>query len=106
MESESLPSFAVSTAVWVELILPLFTTKLAEIAPEGTVTREGFLNSEFVLERPTETPEAGAAVFNVTTHVELVRLVRVSGVQVSRLSPTKATVTDPDELFRVAVMVA
>ena len=80
--------------------------KVTEVAPEGTVTEDGDFNSRSVLERAIATPEAGAAPLRETTHLALVRADSESGVHVSPLSPIKVTVTDSDEPFRVAVIVA
>ncbi len=68
------------------MIVPAAALKLAEVAPEGTVTEAGTVRTELLSDKVTATPPDGAAPPNVTVHVELASEAIEVGVQVRLVS--------------------
>lgn len=96
-----LPSVAVMVTVFLpppNLPVRVLITKVAELAPSGTVTLGGTVAFPVsLLVRVTEIPPAGAAPFNVTVPVAFAGAVTVVGFTVS---PVK---TEPSGIVIVAV---
>lgn len=64
----TLPAVAESVSVCDEVTAATVAEKLALVAPELTVTLDGTVTDEPLLESETVTPPLGAAPLNVTEH--------------------------------------
>jgi len=53
------------------MTVPTVAVKFAEVAPDGTVTEAGTVNTLELLESATVTPPEPAACDNVTAHAEV-----------------------------------
>lgn len=62
------PADAVSVSVWAEVTAETFALKAALVDPGETVTFDGTVTAEPLLDRVTTTPLLGAAPLNVTEH--------------------------------------
>lgn len=60
--------------------------KVAEVAPEATVTDAGTVRMEFVLDRLTAAPPVGAPLLRVTVHVELLEIFKMLTTQARELT--------------------
>jgi len=86
----------VTVALELLLMVPVVTVKVPEVAAAGTVTELGTVRLEFVFDRDTLAPPAGALPLNLTVHVELLELLRLAGAQDSELTVGQAPpVTTP-----------
>jgi hypothetical protein len=77
---------AVTTAVWLVVIVPAVAEKLAEVAPEATVTDAGTESAVVMLESVTAIPPEPAACESVTVHVETTPELRLVGLHESALT--------------------
>jgi len=82
---------AVTLAVWSVVMVPAEAVKLAEVAPETTVTDEGTLKAPTLLDRDTAAPPAPAAFDRLTVQVEAPPDVRLLGAQLNALTTVAAT---------------
>ena len=71
--------------------LPAAAVKLAEVAPDATVTEAGTLKAVTLLERLTLMPPVPAACDNVTVHVDVPPGLRLAGLQDTWLTLVGAT---------------
>ena len=78
-------------AVWSELIVPAVAVKLAEVAPDATVTDGGTLSVPTLLDSGTTAPPAPAALDRPTVHVDVPPEVRLLGTQLSAFTTVAAT---------------
>ena len=70
--------------------------KVAEVAPDGTVTEApGAGNRLLLLDNDTAVPPVGAVALNVTVQVALFPLPRLVGAHESELRPAPPPVTVP-----------
>ena len=92
-------AFAVAVIVALVLVATalVVTVKLAEVAPDGTVTDAGTVAAALLLERVTTKPAVGAALVMVTVPVDETPPTTVVG-----LSDSAATVGAV--MLRVAVL--
>jgi hypothetical protein len=82
----TLPAVAVSVADCVEVTAATVAVKVAEVAPEGTVTDAGTTTAASLLPRPTARPPVGAAAVNVTEQESVPAAVYELVVQLTELS--------------------
>ena len=78
-------------AVWSELIVPAVAVKLAEVAPDATVTDGGTLSVPTLLDSGTTAPPAPAALDNVTVQPDTPPDDRLVGAQLNPLTTVGAT---------------
>ncbi len=82
---------AVTTAVWLVVIVPAVAVKFADVAPEATVTEAGTVNAAALLDNVTAMPPVPAACDSVTVHADVPPELRLVGLQVTRLTVVGAT---------------
>jgi hypothetical protein len=100
---------AVTVTVWSTDTVPATATKLAIVAPDGTVTADGALRAATSVDSATTAPPAPAAFDNVTVQVELAPVTRRAGLQEKPLimtDVTNAIVVVREAPFSVAVIPA
>ncbi len=66
-----LPCVAVIFAVWLVLTAAAFAANIALVAPAATVTDDGTVSAEVLLERFTARPPVGAKMLDITVHVSV-----------------------------------
>jgi hypothetical protein len=90
-------------------MVAVLALKVAEVAAAATVTDAGTVRVELVLDRATEAPPAGAALFRATVQVLKALGPRVAGAQASeemRIGATRDTLAEVDVPLSEAVRVA
>jgi len=81
----------VTTAVWAALMVPAVAVKLADVAPDATVTEEGTDNVAVLLESASAMPAEPAACESVTVQDEVPPEPRLVGLHVSWLTAAGGT---------------
>ena len=100
-------SVAVIVGVTVEVTAIVLTVKLAVVAPPGTVTEVPTTAAALLLDSPTATPAAGAALLNVTVPVEELPPRTLVGLRVTETTEGATTVNWAVAVpFNVPVIVA
>ncbi len=84
-------SEAVMTTVWPVEIAPTVAVKLAEVAPDATVTVAGTVSAAALLDRVTVIPLDPAACDSVTVHADVPPELRLVGLHDNRLTVVGAT---------------
>jgi hypothetical protein len=100
---------AVRTAMELVATVPAVALKLAEVAPDGTVTAAGTTRAGLLLDSATLAPAGGAALVRVTVQALVAPEVNVVGLQVTEASAAgadKLNETAWEALPRVAVRTA
>ena len=88
---------AVTTAVWLVVIVPAVAVKFADVAPEDKVTDPGTVNAVTLLDSVTEIPPVPAACDSVTVQVDVPFEFKLVGLHDSELTVVGAT----SEMFAV-----
>ena len=71
--------------------MPALAVKLADVAPDATVTDAGTFNAPALLESVTLTPPAPAACVNVTVHADVPPGLRLVGSHETWLTASGAS---------------
>jgi len=102
-------SVAVTVTLWLLVMVPAVTVKVAVVAFAATVTEDGVVNNELLSDSVTVVPPVGAAELSVTVHVLVPLELTVVGLHASDDNVTGAdrlTVAVCETPLSVAVTVA